>query len=278
MRVFTVVAAVLLTLVSAPLVSGQAPATDTIPVQEIRLADGSVLYGRVVEGGDPVRIRLLSGDVLEIARSRVASVEVASGRVVNGAFWREDPNRTRLFFGPTGRGMRKGRGYVAAYELFMPFVGIAVRDDLVLAGGTPAFGGFEGRPYWLAPKVRVHSGATTDVAVGALVFAVEDESAGVLYGVSTWSAAAGSFSVGAGYGFSDGELAERPMVMAGADLRVGKGMKLLSENYVFPGGVGLLSFGTRFFGERLSADLGLGVAFSDGDSVTFPIVNFVYAW
>ena len=161
----------------------------------------------------------------------------------------------------------------------MPFLGVALTDDLVLAGGTLMFGGMDERPFWLAPKLRVFAGDATDIAVGALVFAVEDESAGVLYGVATRGSPDRSLSLGLGYGFVNGDLGDRPAVMAGFDVRVSKSVKLLSENYLFPGGSGLLSIGPRFFGERLSADLGLGVVFDgEGESFTFPIVNFVYAW
>lgn len=269
-------------LVAAPLhvAAGQeAPPPDTATVHEVRLVDGSVLYGSILGSGDPLRIRLLSGDVLEIARARVASMAVARGRVVRGQFWREDPNATRLFFGPTARGMEKGSGYLAGYFLFMPFLGWAVTDDLILAGGTPFFGGFDERPFWLAPKLRVLDGERVDVAVGALAFAVEDESAGVLYGVSTLGTPDRAVSLGLGFGFVNGDLSGSPAVMGGVELRMSRSTKLISENYLFPGGVGLLSIGPRFFGEKLSADLGVGVVFdSEGGSGTFPLVNFVYVW
>lgn len=261
-----------------PAVSGQTAGADTLQVEEIHLQDGSVLYGRVIQQGDPIRIRLLSGDVIEIAGARVVSVLPAQGRVVKGEFWREDPNLTRLFFGPTARGLKRGKGYVAGYELFLPFVGIAVTDDVILAGGTFLFGGFENRPYWLAPKVRLASRGTTDLAIGALVFRVEDHSAGVLYGVATRGTSDQAVSVGLGYGFSDGDLADKPMAMFGFEVRTTKSIKFISENYVFPGGVGLISIGPRFFGERLSADLGIAVVFDGDQTASFPLVNFVYAW
>lgn len=274
----------LLFLAAALFIGGAHPIlaqTDTTAtaVQEIRLSRGSVVYGWVIEQrGDTVLIRLAAGDELRLPRASVVSTRPASGRVVRGEFWRDDPNRTRLFFGPTARGVKAGGGYFAAYELFMPFLGFALTDDLVIAGGTPLFGGMDERPFWLAPKLRVYSGGKTDAAVGALVFAVEDESVGVLYGVATRGSPDASLSVGVGYGFANGELAEHPMLMGGFDVRMSKGTKLVSENYLFPGGVGLISFGPRFFGEKLSADLGLGIAFYDGHSTSFPIVNFVWAW
>lgn len=278
MRTIPVFLAAILLAAASPL-SGQDERPDTVPVQEVRLVDGSILYGAVLDDGDPLRLRLLSGDVLEVSRSRVASVAEARGRVVDGEFWREDPNKTRLFFGPTARGMEKGTGYVAGYMVFMPFLGFAVTDDLILAGGTPFWGGFDNRPYWFAPKLRVVDRANQDVALGALIFGVEDESAGILYGVSTWGSPDQSVSLGLGFGFVNDDLSEKPAVMGGFEIRAGRSVKLISENYVFPGGMGLLSVGPRFFGDRLSADLGLGVLFdSDGESLSFPILNFVYVW
>ncbi|NCG34265.1 MAG: hypothetical protein GWP44_15450, partial [Proteobacteria bacterium] len=81
-------------------------------LQEVRLVDGSTLYGTLVSDGDPIRMRLLSGDEITISRSRVRSIRKAKGTVRNGEMWREDPNLTRLFFSPTARTMPKGHGYV----------------------------------------------------------------------------------------------------------------------------------------------------------------------
>lgn len=279
MRAAPLLALALILLVVPGAALAQETAADTASVQEIRLVDGSVLYGTVIREGDPLHLRLLTGDTVQLSRQRVRTIRPALGRVVNGEFWREDPNQTRLFFGPTARGMEAGGGYLAGYFLVMPFVGFAVSDDLVLAGGTPFFGGFDERPFWLAPKLRVVDGERADVAVGALIFAVEDESAGILYGVSTWGSPDRAVSLGLGYGFVNGDLGDRPALMGGFEVRTGKSTKIISENYLFPGGVGLLSFGPRFFGERLSADLGLGIAVgSDGDAGTFPLINFVYVW
>lgn len=36
--------------------------------------------------------------------------------------------------------------------------------------------------------------------------------------------------------------------------------------------------GVRFFGERLSADLGLAVPLGAGELFAFPVVNFVYVF
>ena len=38
-------------------------------LQEVRLVGGSTLYGTLVSDGDPIRMRLLSGDEITISRS-----------------------------------------------------------------------------------------------------------------------------------------------------------------------------------------------------------------
>ena len=46
----------------------------------------------------------------------------------------------------------RGRGYIAAYELAFPFVAYAATDDIMLAGGTPLFGGLDERIVYFAPR------------------------------------------------------------------------------------------------------------------------------
>jgi len=246
-------------------------------VQEVVLRDGSVLYGQVLEAGDTITFRLLSGLEMRFSNAQVRSIRTARGDVVDGEYWPPDPNRTRLFFGPTARGLPKGDGYLAVYEIIMPFLGVALSDRFILAGGTPLlFGGGGSRPFWLAPKLTVLDTGRTQAALGILAFAVEDHSAGVVYGVVTRGGAQRSGTVGLGYGYVDDDLAEKPAVMLGGEIRIGRRTKLVTENYLFPGGAGLISLGPRFFGERLSADLGLALPVGGGDSFVFPLINFVW--
>jgi len=70
-----------------------------------------------------------------------------------------------------------------------------------------------------------------------------------------------------------------PVAMIGGEARVSKSIKLISENYVLPGGEMLLSVGPRFIGEHLTADLGVVVPLSSGGGIFgFPLVNFVWNW
>jgi hypothetical protein len=254
-------------------------------VYRITLVDGSTLFGRIVESSEArIVVRTQAGARVEIERSQIRDMRPASGRVVNGQIWQEDANDTRLFFAPTGRAVGHGKGYIGLYELFFSFVAVGVGDHVTLAGGTPIVPGAIGEAFYLAPKITFINAARFHLAAGALSFfltdAVDEGSVGVAYGVATWGSSDNAVTVGAGWGFaltSDGSaIADEPVLMVGFEKRTSRGLKLISENY-YASGVALLSGGVRFLGERFSADIGLGGAFSSDDSFFgLPILNV--AW
>jgi hypothetical protein len=254
---------------------------DSSTLQEVELSDGTELRGWVVVEGNPIQFRLISGPVLEVERSRIRKITRARGQVIDGKFVREDPNRTRLFFAPTGRGLPKGQGYFAVYEILVPFLAVAPVDNLVLSGGTPlVFGGGGDRPFWFAPKFRVAGGEKVDVAVGAIAIGGlgNGEVAGIAFGVATFGDHAQALTTGIGVGWTGSEWSDKPVVMVGGEIAASNGIKLVSENYILPGEGGLVSLGPRFFGERLTADLGLAIPITGGETFAFPIVNFVWNW
>jgi hypothetical protein len=264
-----------------------AQGTDTVAVAqdtlfEVRLTDGSVLYGRVVEStSERVVIRTQSGTMVTVERAQIASMQPARGRVVKGRVWREDPNATRLFFGPTGRAVGKGRGYLGVYEVFFPFVTYGVTDQFSISGGTPIIPGAIGHVYYFAPKFTFVETETLAVAAGVLAGGFDEEFGGIAYGTGTFGDRDQAASVGIGMGFSDGDFNGQPVVMLGGELRIGAQTKLITENYFSPGEDEVIgSGGVRFFGERLSADLGLFTNFGGGCEglCFFPLVNFVYSF
>jgi hypothetical protein len=272
----------------------QAPATpvtaaargDTIT--EVRLRDGSVLYGRVVEE-TPERVVLmtLAGARLELTRSQIESIRVTSGRSVDGAFWVEDPNSTRLFFTSTARPLRKGSGYIASFELFMPLVAYGVTDRLTLAGGTPIIPEAFGRLWYFAPKYTVSMRERSAVSVGALAFVlpedvVDEGSIGIVYANGTWGTRDRAVTAGAGWGYrwasGTSDVANNPVIMLGYESRLSRRVKFVTENWLFtgPGSDAFLSGGLRFIGDRISADIGVGGLAGSGTGCCVPLVNFVY--
>ena len=141
--------------------------------------------------------------------------------------------------------------------------------------------------YYFTPKIGLKAGEKIHVAAGALVIKVpdfddEDESplAGILYGVGTYGHPDASLTFGLGYGFVDNELADKPLILIGGEKRLSRRIGFVSENFIFPGVDNpMVSYGIRFFGEKLSVDLALwNTLGKDALFPGFPYIDFVYSF
>ena len=271
-------------------------------LHRITLEDGSVHFARIVTDGDPVRLGLVEGGVLEISRNRIREVRRVRGTVVDGEYWPDDPNHTRLFFGPTGRNLPRGSGSATAYYGVVPFVAYGVSDRLTLAGGvtmtrrrgpghfpstTPLVpdqdsSSTRGRTVHLAPKLQLYRGDRLSAAMGVLAFLEGGAGAcpsGIAYGVGTWNATSRtSVTVGSGLGMVQGEWSPGPTWMVGADRRVTRRLKIVTENYRFSSGAVVGSGGFRILGRQVSVDVA-GVVHSGDDGVgVSPFFNLSLGW
>ncbi|HYW11899.1 MAG TPA: hypothetical protein VE871_08080 [Longimicrobium sp.] len=263
-----------------------AAAADT--VYEIRLRDGSVLVGRIVaDQGATLTVQTQAGLTVTLQREQVVSITERSGRLVDGRMVPQDPHATRLFFAPTARAIPRGEGYFGVYELFFPFVSYGLTDRFTISAGTPIVPDYIGQIFYFAPKYEIVRTPGASAAVGVLaVIAPEaelDGSVGLIYGVGTFGNPDGAITVGATVPFvattDDSDLGNDPVFMIGAEARTGLRTKIISENYFVPGEGALVSAGMRFFGERLSADFGVGLAVGGSDPpCCLPLVNFVYSF
>lgn len=223
------------------------------------LTDGSVLIG-VIEHEDESEIMLRSGSGImsTVPREQVRTIFPLEGK----RYHRVDPNGTRLFFAPTARPVGTGAGYVAFYEVLVPFAAVGAGSAVTLAGGVTINPGSE-RLAYMAPKVTILNKPSMSLAVGGIgVVALgsqDTESFGLLYGVSTFGQPHASLTAGLGVGFGDGGFAEHPVMVLGGEYQMSNSVKVLTENYIFVGlkdGL-LVSGGIRFFGDKLAADIGL---------------------
>jgi hypothetical protein len=256
-------------------------APQLVQTHELVLRDGTRLYG-TVERQDETEVvfRTHGGASVTVRKSEVVSLRLVKGVFIDGAFMPPDPNATRLFFAPTGRSLPKGKAYIGVYEFMMPMVQFGVTDRLSIGGGTPLVFGIDdwNRPFWITPKFQVFDNGRTQFAAG--VFQVLDSDAdggGIAYGVGTHGTDAGSVTIGAGVAYAGNDSAAG-VVMIGGERRLRRNLKFVTENYLWKGGYGLGSFGVRFIGERLSADLGLVIPIGSDDLIAFPLVNFVYVF
>jgi hypothetical protein len=252
-----------------------------VELYELVLKDGSRLFGTIERQDDQqVVFRTQSGATITALRLDIVSLRLVKGRLEQGEFVRTDLHRSRLFFAPTGRSLEKGQVSVGVFQFIAPFVQVGVTDNFSIGGGTPLVFGIEDfdRPFWVTPKLRVFNSKKAQAAVGVLhVFDTsEGDSAGIAYGVGTFGTSDNAVTVGAGLAYSGDS--RGGIVMVGGERRVHRSLKLITENYVWETGDGILSGGVRFIGERLSADLALAVPIGAGDLFAFPVVNFVYVF
>ena len=187
-----------------------------------------------------------------------------------------EPAATRLFFAPTGRSLEAGAVYASGYEVFVPSLQIGVTDRFSIGAGAPVIAGNLDVPWWVTPKLQVLDRPSTKAAVGVIHFLnVGDGAFGVAYGVVTKGSAESAVTVGGGYAYETFDGGNAPMLMLGGEHRIRRGVKLLTENYVFRQGA-LAMGGVRLYGRRLSTDLGLGMVLIDGCQVPFPVVNVLW--
>lgn len=189
-----------------------------------------------------------------------------------------DPNATRLFFGPTGRSLNGGSGYVGVYGFLLPFVQVGVSDRVSFGGGTPLL--FPGlRVLWVTPKIQVVRTPGVHASAGVVhVFTGEaaERNMGVAYGVATLGSEDRAVTVGAGWGYARGTdtRGDGAVVMLGAERRISRRTKLITENYI-TGGTPILMGGARLIGDRFSADFAMVIIPSRHDAIAFPMLNIV---
>ncbi len=240
--------------------------SDTTRVQVLRLSDGSVVVGRVIEvRGDSAVVRTQGGQ-LTVARSAVRGVrERPADSMRGGEYWPEDPNETRHFFAPNARMLERGTGYFCDIWLILLCLTGGLTDRITMGGGMSIIPGIDisENVFYLTPKIGLVTNERVQVAVGAFAGwsgAVTDEanSFGILYGVSTFGSADRNVSAGIGYAYFNDEIANRPLLLGGVKLRLSRGTAFISENYILPEAEGgIISFGLRLFGETMSGDVGL---------------------
>jgi len=253
-------------------------------VEILRTTDGSTIVGRITAASaDRLELETDLG-AMSIKADRIAEItRVPATAIKDGKYWYPNPGDTRLYLFPTGRMLPRGSGYFADYYIFFAAAGYAVTDWFTLAGGASLFPGvdFNEQIYYIAPKVRIASIGDFQAAVGAMVlnvpdFGDDDDSPviGLIAPVITYGGSDWGLTLGAGYGFADDEVADKPLVLLGLDRRMTRRTAFISENWILPGvDDPMVSYGVRFFGEAISTDLGFFNVISD-DAI-FPGLPFV---
>jgi len=263
--------------------------------QILTLNDGSVLVGKITDiGSSKVTFKSEVGEVV-IDIDKIRDIEeVADTSFKDGKYWFPNPNRTRLYFASTGRMLKGGEGYLSDIYIFFPGFAFGLTDNITIGGGMSIFPGADlnEQLFYLTPKIGLKANKFADLAVGALIVRIpnyveddgfsglEDDSytIGVLDIIGTFGSADRSFTAGLGYGIADGKMADKPAVILGGEYRLARRLSFVTENWILPEiNVPIISYGVRFFGETLSADLAFfNVIDEDAVFPGIPYIDFVW--
>lgn len=272
------------TLSQEKIVTGLNEQVDSSKIVKITLTDNSVLIGKILSRNDSIIVfKSTSGLQAEIKSDLIKETEYLRGEIQNGKYIRYDPSGSRLFFSSTARTPKAGSGYFSVYELLFPFFSISATDFLMISGGISIIPGATEQLIFIAPKIRFFNSENFCAAGGVLYINIPDDvdDAFLGYGVFTIGTKRGGFTVGYGTNISNnGGDDLSGLLILGGDVQLSNSVKLISENYI-PIGTDesniIYSFGIRFFGDNISADLGFfGVTEESSGWPFIPWVGFSY--
>lgn len=272
------------TLSQEKIVTGLNEQVDSSKIVKITLTDNSVLIGKILSRNDSIIVfKSTSGLQAEIKSDLIKETEYLKGEIQNGKYIRYDPSGSRLFFSSTARTPKAGSGYFSVYELLFPFFSISATDFLMISGGMSIIPGATEQLIFIAPKIRFFNSENFCAAGGVLYINITDDvdDAFLGYGVFTIGTQRGGFTVGYGTNISkNGGDDLSGLLILGGDVQLSNSVKLISENYI-PIGTDesniIYSFGIRFFGDNISADLGFfGVTEESSGWPFIPWVGFSY--
>ena len=242
-------------------------------------ATPALIAGTVVAGFRDVSARRGITVAVLLLCATVATAQTTDGQpVAPGA-----PGGTRLLFGPSGRMLEPGRGYVTFDGLWLASVNVGVTPWLSMGGGMPVIPAAEGGPpFWVIPKARLLSRGATSIALCAVHAVIGDEGRlGALYLVSTTGTAERSFTIGGAlaYFHDDNDTGEDytgagPALLVGGERRIHPRWSFVTENYLHIEGA-IISAGLRLHRRRFIADFGAVApsVFADGVMDVFPTVS-----
>lgn len=254
----------------------------------IETKDGSVFQG-VYLGQSEAGIRLLTesaGEVL-IPMSAVKNFRILNDQnFKNGEYWFENPNATRYLFSPSAYNLRKGEAYYQNTYIVINSFNYGVTDRFTIGAGFELISTFSGTPiFFITPKYSFPISENWNAGAGILYanaagFDEEFSGLGVGYGIVTYGSRDNNVTLGAGFGYVNGEASGQPVINLSGMRRVRRKIALVTENWFVPtdGYYGVYSYGLRFMGEKITIDLAFLNNADIAQEVVFigiPYVDFV---
>lgn len=241
----------------------------------VQTKDGNEYLGTITSE-DEVKIIISTQNLGDISIFRSDIVRISgmdTGKMVNGEFWFSNPQATRYYWLPNGYGLKKGESYYQNVWIFFNQVSTGITDNFSIGAGMVPLFLFAGSqtPVWITPKVSIPvvkdkfnlgAGALAGTVIGA-----DEGGFGMLYGLSTFGSRDKNLTIGLGWAFAGGSIANAPTVSVAGMIRTGPRGYFLTENYFISAGgetIGFMSAGGRRIIKRISLDYGLFLPIASG--------------
>ncbi len=174
-----------------------------------------------------------------------------------------DASLSRLIIFPTARPMKPGQGYIQLNELFFPFAAIGIGSFLTLGGGISIMPTLQKQLFYLSPKITPLPSENLDLAAGVFYMSLTDfskigfkDGVGIAYTMTTLGDKNKNISIGLGWGFSGEYFSEKPIMILGGDIKIGRNLKLIAETWTPFGTNFILGMaGFRVIGKHITGDV-----------------------
>ncbi len=248
---------------------------------EVKMKNGESYSGTLKsQDKENIVIKTANGEI-NLISSNVKSIEADN---YNGKFAYANSHDTRYFFGPTAIPIQKRKGYYQNVLLTSNFANYGITNNISIGGGFEFISTMMGSPIWfLTPKAGFKISDNIHAGGGVIMVGMASGgSASLGYGVFTFGNSETNLSLGAGYGYFDGKLADRPAFMISGTHRLTNSIALLSENYILPSlnEVGIIPYfgiqGIRILTKKNAFDVGAIVI--PGAAIPIPFVGYAISF
>ena len=274
-KIFTFLCVIIIIGIPSEVISQEKPDTSftkTDTTYLIEMNDDTKIIGKLVSENEK-EIKLLTknfGEIKVLKSNIKKKILLDASDFVKGKYWFRNPNSTRYFIGPSAFNLEPGEGYYQNVALVFNSFNVGLTKNISIGGGLELISTFgslasgDFQPiFFLTPKIGFKVSDNISTGVGLLYASIpsgdERKGIGMLYGVGTVGNLNHNFTLGLGWGYAGNDFEDKPTITLSAMTRISKKTMFVTENWIIPSNekyMGIYSYGIRFFGEKISVDLG----------------------
>lgn len=246
---------------------------DPSKTYQIELIDGSEFIGTIISLDSALlEIKTSSIPKIQIYVETIKKMKVIENKMeFNGATAIPNPHPTRYFFAPSAYNLAKGEKYYQNSDLLLHSVNIGVTDHFSFGAGlelisTFATIGNNWSPiFFFTPKVGYQVAENLNVGAGVLFvymgplssLGANTTSFNMEYGLLTYGNKENNVTLGVSTTLQGGKfLFDGAPITVNGMFRMGRKTTFITENWILPKVGSVYSYGVRFFGSKMSVDMG----------------------